>query len=204
MSSYVSATARAALCSAVAALLVSACADAYHSPARQVSRSAKAQVTDSPSKSVAGRQVAAARPPAKAPKPAPAPPADTLFDSRRLEGTGTLLLDDIMRLVRQAPRLADEVAAALRETNKSPQDITCIGKRIGGDWHHLAGARVQPYVCKIGTRWLQISAELYVRGARGESYSTVNSIAKENAKDIKESNPRWTWTNEKPPEWFLE
>jgi hypothetical protein len=133
----------------------------------------------------------------------PVPP-DRVFDSRRLEGTGTLLLEDIMGLVRQAPRLSDEVASALRESNKASRDIACIGKRIDGGWRYLAGARVQPYICKIGDRWLQIDADPVVRGARGETYVTVSDIAKKNAKAIRESNPRWNWTTTKPREWFLE
>ena len=59
-----------------------------------------------------------ARPPAKAPQPAPLPPSDTLFDSRRIEGVGTLSLAEIMRLVQQNPRLRDEVDAAQRESGK--------------------------------------------------------------------------------------
>jgi hypothetical protein len=195
---------RATLCSAVAGLLLSACADTYHSPAKQVTRSANVSASNSAPRSSGNREVAAARPPAKAPQPTPAVPSDTLFDSRRIEGVGTLLLDDIMPLVRQAPRLRDEVDAALREANTKAQDVICIGRRIDGGWKHLAGARVQPYACKIGARWVEITAELRISGAGGEHYSTVNDIAAQNARTIKETNPRWTWTTTKPREWFLE
>lgn len=195
---------RTALCCAVAALLLSACADTYHRPARQVSHSARKPVTHSAPKPAGIRETAAARPPATAPQPAPPPPSDTLFDSRRIEGVGTLLLEDVMPLVRQAPRLRDEVDAALREANKTAQDVICIGKRIDGSWKFLAGARVQPYACKIGERWLEITAELRVSGAGGEHYSTVSDIAAQNARTIKETSPRWTWTTTKPRDWFLE
>jgi hypothetical protein len=131
----------------------------------------------------------------------PVPP-DRVFDSRRLEGTGSLSLQDIMGLVRQAPRLSDEVASALRESNIVSKDVGCIGKRIDGGWRYLAGARVQPYICKIGDRWLQIDADPVVRGARGETYVTVSEIAKQNAKAIRESNPRWNWTTTKPRDWL--
>jgi hypothetical protein len=132
------------------------------------------------------------------------PPAGPLFDSRRLEGGGTMLLDDIMSLVRLSPRLLDEVQSALRDLNKTAQDITCIGKRIDGRWRHLAGARVQPYTCRFGARWLEISADLRILGRRGESYEAVSDAAMRNASSIKESNPRWGWTTTKPRDWFLE
>ena len=63
---------------------------------------------------------------------------------------------------------------------------------------------MQPYICRIGERWLEISADLRVNGARGESYVTVSDVAMKNAKAVKETNPRWTWTNTKPRDWFLE
>ena len=109
-----------------------------------------------------------------------------------------------MPLVRQAPRLKDEVGSALRQANAKAQDVICIGRRIDGSWKHLAGARVQPYVCKIGERWLEITAELRISGARGERYSTVSDIAAQNARTIKETNPRWNWTSIKPRDWLLE
>lgn len=204
---YVSVAARrAALSSAIAGLLLSGCAEVVHSPAKQSARGARvAGVSYSqprPARDV--EVVAAARPPAKAPQPAAPPPPDILFDSRRIEAVGTLLIEDIMPLIRQAPRLKDEVDAALRESDKKAQEITCIGRRIDGSWKHLAGARVQPYACKIGERWLEITAELRISGASGEHYSTVSDLAAQNAKSIKETNPRWTWTTTKPRDWFLE
>ena len=190
------------LCVAAVGVLLSACAETVATkskpaPSRQ---HAAARAPDSPAR----RSAAAAPSAAKAPQPEAAIPPDVLFDSRRIEGAGTLLLDDIMALVGQAPRLRDEVQAALQEINQMPKDITCIGKRIDGRWKYLAGARVQPYVCKIGTRWLELSADLHISGTRGEPYSTVSDIAAQNAKTIKETNPRWTWTTVKPSSWFLE
>src|SRR5204863_7950571 len=131
-------------------------------------------------------------------------PTYTRFESRRLEDTGTLLLDEIMALVQQAPRLRDDVETALRALNKTPQEITCIGKRVSGRWRHLPGARVQPYTCKIGEQWLEISADLRITGSRGEGYQTDSDVAAQNAKEIKETNPRWNWSNEQPSSWFLE
>ena len=62
---------RAALCSAVAGLLLSACADTHSAPARQVTRSVKATPSYSAPRPARNPEVAAARPPAKAPQPAP-------------------------------------------------------------------------------------------------------------------------------------
>jgi hypothetical protein len=143
-------------------------------------------------------------PPAKTPDVGGPAPSDRLFDSRRLEGTGTLLLGDIMNLVRQSSRLADEVTSALRDVKKQASEIVCIGKRMDGGWQYLAGARVQPYICKIGDRWLELGADPVVRGARGETYVALSEVARKNARSVKESNPRWTWTSEKPRAWFLE
>ena len=131
-------------------------------------------------------------------------PSDTLFDSRSIEAAGTLVLDDIKSLIRQAPRLNDEVSSALRNAKTRARDVVCIGRRIDGSWKYLAGARVQPYVCRIGERWLEITAELRISGASGEPYSTVNVLAAQNARFIKETNPRWTWTDIKPRDWLLE
>jgi hypothetical protein len=131
-------------------------------------------------------------------------PSDTLFDSRSIEAAGTLVLDDIKSLIRQAPRLKDEITSALRNAKTTARDVVCIGRRIDGSWKYLAGARVQPYVCRIGERWLEITAELRISGASGEHYSTVNVLAAQNARYIKETNPRWTWTDIKPRDWLLD
>ena len=164
--------------------------DAHSGPAKHVDN-ARASVNNS------------APQPARKLKPE-ARPSDTLFDLRSIEAVGTLLLDDIMPLVRQAPRFKDEVGSALRQAKAKAQDVICIGRRIDGSWKHLAGARVQPYACKIGERWLEITAELRISGARGERYSTVSDIAAQNARTIKETNPRWTRTTIKPRDWLLE
>jgi hypothetical protein len=194
----------AALLSAAAGLLLSGCAEIVYSPAKPSARGARVAGVSYSKPRPARQVVAAARPPAKAPQPAAPPPPDILFDSRRIEAVGTLLLEDIMPLVRQAPRLKDEVDTALGDAAKTVQDVTCIGRRIDGGWKHLAGARVQPYACKIGNRWLEISAELRISGASGEHYSTISELAAQNARSIKETNPRWTWTTAKPRDWFLE
>ena len=179
-----------ALVVAVASPLFSICADAHSAPAQHVDN-ARASLNSSAS------QLAHKLKPE-------AQPSDALFNSRRIEAVGTLLLDDIMPLVRQAPRLKDEVGSALRQANVKAQDVICIGRRIDGTWKHLAGARVQPYVCKIGERWLEITAELRISGARGERYSTVSDIAAQNARTIKETKPHWNWVSIKPRDWLLE
>jgi len=201
----------ATLGTAAACLLLTACADTLDACTKTTvscSKTTNGNRRHSPAptrKADSPRADAAARLAATAPLPAEKPaPTDTLFDSRRLEGTGTLPLYEIMTLVRQAPRLHDEVETALHALNKTPQEITCIGKRVGGRWRHLAGARVQPYTCRIGDQWLEISADLRITGSRGEGYQMDSDVAAENAKEIKETNPRWNWTNEKPPHWFLE
>ena len=131
-------------------------------------------------------------------------PPHRLFDTRQLEGGGTIVLEDIMRLVRQSPRLASEVRAALRTLGQTPKHIVCIGKHLDGRWRYLAGARVEPYVCRFGERWLEIRADLRLQGRRGESYVTASEVTRKNARQIRETNPRWTWTEAKPSEWVLD
>jgi hypothetical protein len=43
-----------------------------------------------------------------------------------------------------------------------------------------------------------------VRGKGGESYAIVSDVAMKNARSTKETNPRWSWTDQKPKDWFLE
>jgi hypothetical protein len=137
--------------------------------------------------------------------PARSKPADgSTFDTRQFESVGTMLLADIGRLVRRSPILAGEVKAALRELKKTPNDITCIGRRIDGGWRYLAGARVQPYACQIGKRWLEIQAELRILGRRGEIYTRAGRAAMKNARIIREVRPRWNWTDQRPQDWILD
>ncbi len=151
-SSYGSAAVRrAALCSAVAGLLLSACADTYHSPAeagdpqrKGVSRQQRAQVRRQPggrSRPAAGQRAAA--------RPSRRPPtrSSTRAASR---AWGRCCWTTSCRL--SARRRGSRTRSTRRcaRPNTKAQDIICIGRRIDGTWKHLAGARVQPYACKIG------------------------------------------------------
>jgi hypothetical protein len=158
-----------------------------------------APATEKPPQSLAGAPTAP--PPLGSAEPARPP---RVFDTRQIEGGGTLLLKDIMALVRQSPLLASEVAAALKKLGRTPADTPCVGKHLDGRWRHLAGARVEPYVCRIGERWLEIRADLEVRGRRGETYVTASDITRRNARSVRESNPRWTWRTTRPADWILD
>ena len=93
------------LCVAAVAVLLSACADTVATKSKPAAsrQHAAARAPDAPAR----RPAAATPSAAKAPQPEAAIPSDVLFDSRRIEGAGTLLLGDIMPLVGQAPRLRD-------------------------------------------------------------------------------------------------
>ena len=164
---------------------------ATHSPARQVTRSVKATPSYSAPRPAGNREVAAARPPAKAPQPAP--PAALRHALRLAPHRGRGDADcstTSCGSCSKTPRLRDEVDAALREAGKKAHGHhRASASGIDGNWKHLAGARVQPYTCKIGERWLEITAELRISGAAGEHYSTVSDIAAQNATNDRRDQP---------------
>ena len=112
-------------------------------------------------------------------------------------GRGTLLLEDIVGFVGQSPKLMNEIEVAMPK-DQTLATVTCVGQRISGEWEGLPGARVAPYSCHIGNRWLNIMGELRLYGSRGEFYEVNDVAAIKNAKYISETSPTWTWSDKAP------
>ena len=120
------------------------------------------------------------------------------FDTGQLGQGGSLTLDDRMALIEKTPKLRDEVKAELAKVGKKPEDITCDAARFSGQWRHLGGERVAPYICDFGEKWLRIRADVRVTDSRGRAYEKATPEATRNAQHISETNLRWTWSEDDP------
>lgn len=77
---------------------------------------------------------------------------------------GTLGLDEIMPLIRQSKKLSQEVNAALKNTKQKPNQITCVGVRLGRQFQPLDAYRVAPFDCRFApNQFLHIEAKNQVR-----------------------------------------
>lgn len=119
------------------------------------------------------------------------------FDMSKL-GYGSLFLGDFMPLISSSPRLKKEIDAALAAAKKKPDEQLCELPRFPGPWENLHGEHVVPYVCNIGTKWLQIDATLKVSGPKGEVYETETPTALKRANRISQTQPTWTWSDADP------
>jgi hypothetical protein len=120
------------------------------------------------------------------------------FDTDQLGQGGSLALDEIMPLIGSSKELRAQVNQALTERKKKPAEIFCDGMRFPGQWTQLGGARVSPYSCDFGDKWLQIEATVRVTDRRGRAFETITPEAMKSAATIRETNPRWKWTTEDP------
>ena len=120
------------------------------------------------------------------------------FDTGKLGQGGSLTLDEIMPLIATSTRLRAQVNEALKQRKKKPADILCDGMRFPGQWTQLGGARVSPYSCDFGGKWLQIEATVRITDRRGRAFETITPEAMKNAATVRETNPTWKWTTEDP------
>jgi hypothetical protein len=120
------------------------------------------------------------------------------FDTGKLGQGGTLTLVDIMPLIAKSAQLRAQVNQALAQGSKKQDDIICDGMRFPGQWTHLGGARVSPYSCDFGGKWLQIDATVRITDRRGRAFETITPEAMKNAATVSETNPTWKWTTEDP------
>ncbi len=106
---------------------------------------------------------------------------------------------DIMPLIEQSLQLKREVTKAAAKINKKPDAIICGGMRFSGEWRHLGGYRVSPYVCMFGDdRFLEIRAKVRLTNASGKEFEKVTPEAMKNARHIRETGPTWHWLSEDP------
>jgi hypothetical protein len=129
----------------------------------------------------------------------PASPA-VAFDTSKLGQHGTLLLDDFMPLIGQSAQLKHEVDQALAAAKKKPEDVICTGTRFPGLWANLPGARVSPYTCNIGGKWLRVRATVRITDDGGRAFRSITRAAMKNASNVSETAPKWKWTTEEPPD----
>lgn len=123
------------------------------------------------------------------------------FDTTQLPQVGSLNLADITALVDAAPTLKDEVARALAEAGRKPDDVLCYGMRFPWGWEHLAGERVAPYTCEFAKdKWLQIRASVRLTGQDGRVYDTASPEAMKNAAKVSETDLAWEWSAKDPSE----
>lgn len=86
-----------------------------------------------------------------------------LFSQAALAG-GTLGLDEIMPVIRQSKKLTQEVNTALQNTGQKPDQITCVGVRLGRQFQPLDAYRVAPFDCRFApNKFLHIEAKNQVR-----------------------------------------
>jgi hypothetical protein len=120
------------------------------------------------------------------------------FDTGKLGQGGSLTLDEIMPLIAASNELRAQVKRALAERKKKRADILCDGMRFPGQWTQLGGARVSPYSCDFGGRWLQIEATVRITDSRGRAFEAITPEALKNAATVRETKPTWKWTTEDP------
>jgi hypothetical protein len=122
------------------------------------------------------------------------------FDTGKLGQHGSLLLEDLMPLIGKTAALKREVDEALVQGKKKVDDVMCSGRRFPGQWTHLGGERVSPYVCNFEVKWLRIGATVRITDRGGRVYETITPAAMKNASKVTETNLTWQWTAEEPPD----
>src|SRR5262245_13518432 len=109
-------------------------------------------------------------------------------------------LDDLMPLISGTTRLKRQVNRALAQSKKKANEVNCSGRRFPGQWEHISGARVSPYTCDFGAKFLRIYATVRITDRGGRSYETITPAAKKNASNVLETNLTWRWTTDEPPD----
>ena len=78
--------------------------------------------------------------------------------------SGTLGLDEIRPLIRQSKKLTQEVNSALQNTGQKPEQVSCLGVRVGRDFEPVDAYRVAPFDCHFASnKFLHIEAKNQVR-----------------------------------------
>jgi hypothetical protein len=88
-----------------------------------------------------------------------------------------------MPLIGSSKELRAQVNQALAERKKKPAEIFCDGMRFPGQWTQLGSARVSPYSCDFGDKWLQIAATVRLTDRRGSSVRDDNTRSDEECRN---------------------
>jgi hypothetical protein len=123
------------------------------------------------------------------------------FDSTKLDQGGSLILDDMSKLIEQAPRLKQEVGDMLAEKHKKMDEIICTGMRFSSAWKELGGVRVAPYDCDFKGKWLHIDAQVRLFDRKGHEFKSISRAAMQNTVKFTQSHPTWKWSDKPPPDW---
>jgi hypothetical protein len=115
------------------------------------------------------------------------------FDSRELGQYGSLPLSDLMTLIRNTPKLNNEITEALLKLEKKPDEIICGGKRFARTWDHLGGRRVAPYDCGFGNQTLEIEANVRLTAKDGREFKTITPESLKDAEFVSETDMTWNW-----------
>jgi hypothetical protein len=62
------------------------------------------------------------------------------FDTHNLDQGGSLMLDDLARLIDRTPKLKQDIDRMLAENHKTMDKIICTGMRFSSAWKELGGA----------------------------------------------------------------
>ena len=121
------------------------------------------------------------------------------FDTEKLGQLGSLTPEEKQAVFAKSPALEREVVAEMSKRGKTLRDIPCDGMRFPGAWRELGGLRVSPYVCQFGDdRWLQVRTKVVVTGKGGKVYPRITPEAMRRAKQVRETDPTWTWSDKNP------
>ena len=72
---------------------------------------------------------------------------------------GSSSLAEWQSLIEQSEKLREEVAIALRVVSRAPEEVFCVGARIGHPIESLSGFRITPVTCRFGNWMLDLEAD---------------------------------------------
>ncbi len=117
------------------------------------------------------------------------------FDTSTLGQYGSLMLDDLTKLIDQSPKLKQEIDQMLAEKHRTADKVICGGQRFPREWEAFGGRRVAPYDCNFGGKWLYIGADVRIMGPNGVEYKATSDDAMRDADTVTETNLVWHWSD---------
>jgi hypothetical protein len=107
--------------------------------------------------------------------------------------SGAVPFGDVLALAGPYPNLRQEIRLARIAAGGAAAQITCTGRRLGGDWSALTGRAIGPYRCRFGTRTLDIETRvIFYDGARHKLTPDRPGLVKQ-AKSLAENRLVWRW-----------
>ena len=111
-----------------------------------------------------------------------------LFLSQANAG-GSIAFDEVLKSIAgQSLKLMSEVHSELKKTNKTVDQITCSGSRLGLHWKFLSGSRVPAFECNFGSKTLTIESEVRYYDDTGKEGGDPDIAAYYSL-----ANPKWKW-----------